>query len=90
VDSCLGADLANSPLLAQVVLKAGSGWTYGAGTWVNLTATGTWFNVTIPSVDAVYTSALSSQVIQAAVEFQTGSSGIYGNTVIHVDNWLYQ
>jgi len=90
VDSCVGADLTNSPLLAQVVLKAGTDWTYGSGAWISLTSTGTWFNVTIPSVDAVYSSALSSQVIQAAVAFRTGSAGTYGNTVIHIDNWLYQ
>ena len=93
VDSCVGADLANSPIIAQVVLKSGSGWVYGAGSWVNLTATGTWFTLTIPSVSALtstYPTFDPTQVIQVAVAFQTGSSGTYGATVLHIDDWLYQ
>jgi hypothetical protein len=93
VDSCVGADLASSPIIAQVVLKSGSGWVYGAGSWVNLTATGTWFTLTIPSVSALtstYPTFDPTQVIQAAVAFQTGSAGTYGATVLHIDDWLYQ
>jgi hypothetical protein len=94
VDSCVGADLASSPIIAQVVLKSGSGWVYAGGSWVNLTATGTWFDVTVPNVSALTTSANptfdSSQIIQVGVAFQTGSAGTYGATVFHVDDWLYQ
>jgi hypothetical protein len=93
VDSCVGADLASSPIIAQVVLKSGTGWVYAGGAWANLTATGTWFDVIISSVSALtttYTSFDPTQVIQVGVAFQTGSSGTYGATVFHVDNWLYQ
>jgi hypothetical protein len=90
--TCSGADLANSPILAQIVVKSGTGWVYADSTPVSLTSTGTWFTLTMlansptssnPGYDPV-------SIIQAAVKIQTGSSGTYCPAVLHVDDWLYQ
>jgi len=92
VDSWAGADLANSPAIAQIVLKS-TGWIYAGSAWVNLTTTGSWITLTMPNASTPTSSNTgydATQIIQAAVIIQTGSSGTYGPARFHVDDWLYQ